>query len=147
MVSKINERDRLKPNEDASICTSLVHKVEENSPQVARNHKLDDRSTGIDSEKDYITRIVNLAGIKTDSSTTMFSSSHTLDPSIFGKLEHIGELDLMDIDHLVEKKKLEEEGEDIIGEIEREIVDALVRETVSELSLNFKRGKTTSDGK
>lgn len=111
------------------------------------NHKLDDRSTGIDSEKDYITRIVNLAGIKTDSSTTMFSTSHTLDPSIFGELEHIRELALMEIDHLEEKKKLEEEGEDIIGEIEREIVDALVRETVSELSLNFKRGKTTSVGK
>ncbi|CAL9243167.1 unnamed protein product [Arabidopsis halleri] len=186
---QINERDRLISNEVASIRSSLMHKIEKTSPQVARNQKLDDAATGIDSEQDYITRIMNLAGIKNDPSTTM------LDPSIFRKLEHFGdypsgrltlgcnrrllfdlvnevlienvakqrenypgpeliselcsaverysskccplpeEIDLMDVKHLVEKKKLEEEGEEIIAEIEREIIDKLVRETWSELSL------------
>ncbi|KAG7537557.1 DUF3741-associated sequence motif [Arabidopsis suecica] len=195
---QIIERDRLKQNKDASICSSLMHKIEKTSPQIARTQKLNDAATGIDSELDYITRIMNLAGIKNDSSTTM------LDPSIFRKLEHFGdypsgrlalrcnrrlffdlvneilienvekqrenypgpeliselcsaverysskccplpeEIALMEVDHLVEKKKLEEEGEEIIAEIEREIIDKLVRETLSELSLNQRPSKTTS---
>ncbi|CAE6235258.1 unnamed protein product [Arabidopsis arenosa] len=195
---QINERDRLISNEVASIRSSLMPKSEKTSPQVSINHKLNDESTGIDSEKDYITRIMNLAGIKNDSSTTM------LDPSIFRKLEHFGdypsgrlalgwnrrllfdlvneilienvakqrenypgseliselcsavarysskccplpeEIALMEVDHIVEKKKLEEEGEEIIAEIEREIIDKLVRETLSELSLNQRQSKTTS---
>ncbi|EFH40396.1 predicted protein [Arabidopsis lyrata subsp. lyrata] len=195
---QINERDRLISNEVASIRSSLMHKIEKTSPQVARNQKLDDAATGIDSEQDYITRILNLVGIKNDTSTTM------LDPSIFHKLEQFGdypsgrlvlrcnrrllfdlvnevlienvakkrenypgpeliselcsavprysskccplpeETALMDVKHLVEKKKLEEEGEEIIAEIEREIIDKLVRETWSELSLNQRLSKTTS---
>jgi len=179
-----------------------MQKTEKNSPQVARNHKLDDAATEISSEQDYIKRIMNLAGIKNDSQTTM------LDLSIFHKLEHFGdypsgtlalgcnrrllfdlvneilienvakqrgnyqrselitelcsavarygskcypvpeEIALVDVKRLLEKKKkLEEEGEEIIVEIEREIIDALVRETLSELSLNKRSNKTTSDGK
>ncbi|EOA12503.1 hypothetical protein CARUB_v10026137mg [Capsella rubella] len=178
---QINERDRPISNEDSSLCSSLIQSIEKNSPQVARNHKLNDVATEIDSEKDYITRIVNLAGIKTDSATT------TLDPSIFRKLEQCGDypsgslalqcnrkllfdlvneiltknveayakrqgnnhgseliselcsavatysskscqVALMDVDHLLETKKVDEE---IVAEIEREIIDALVAEIES----------------
>ncbi|KAL9283138.1 hypothetical protein AtEden1_Chr5g0137891 [Arabidopsis thaliana] len=198
---QINERERLISNEAASIRSSSMHKTEKNSPQVARNHKFDDAATEINSEQDYIIRIMNLAGIKSDSQAM-------LDLSIFRKLEHFGdypsgtlalgcnrrllfdlvneilietvakrrgnyqgseliselcsavarystncypvpeEIALVDVKRLLEKKKkLEEEGEEIIVEIEREIIDALVRETLSELSLNKRSNKTTSDGK
>ncbi|CAN8253370.1 unnamed protein product [Cochlearia groenlandica] len=51
-----------------------------------------------------------------------------------------GEIGSIDVDRLLETKKLEEEEEEeIVAEIERDIVDALVRETVSELCLNSKR--------
>ncbi|XP_019087840.1 PREDICTED: uncharacterized protein LOC104725692 isoform X1 [Camelina sativa] len=172
---QINERDRPKSNEDAYVCSSLIHKIEKTSPQVA---------TELDSEKDYITRIMNLAGTRNVSPTTTL-----LDPSIFRKLEYFGdypsgplalqcnrrllfdlvnefyaerrlnnhgseliselcsatvarykfcqvpgEIALMDVDHLLQKKnKVEEEGEEIFAEVEREIIDALVHETASEL--------------
>ncbi|XP_018454950.1 uncharacterized protein LOC108826071 isoform X2 [Raphanus sativus] len=53
---------------------------------------------------------------------------------------------LGEIDRLLETKKLEEEeGEDIVAEIERGIVEALVQETVSELNIQRRRSETTSE--
>lgn len=162
---------------------------------MARNYKLDAAATvsassySITCEKDYITRIMNMAGINTDSPV---SSATMLHPSIFCKLEHSGEnpsgslalrcnrrllFDLvseilietvakkrrnyhgseligevcsaverysrkrcqiasMGVDDLLETKKVEEEGEEIIAEIERDFIDALVRETASEFETN-----------
>ncbi|KAL1208063.1 hypothetical protein V5N11_014088 [Cardamine amara subsp. amara] len=175
--------------ENISVTVPPQKQIEKSSPQEARNRKLEDAATI--TREDYITRIMNLAGIKTDSPATMLS------PWIFGKLEHFGdyssgtlalqcnrrllfdlvneilienyneselirelssavesyhrkcctapeEIALKDVEHLVEtkKKNLEEEGEEIVGKIEREIIDALVGETVSEL-----RSETTWVGK
>ncbi|XP_010443981.1 PREDICTED: uncharacterized protein LOC104726745 [Camelina sativa] len=108
---QINERDRPKSNEDAYVCSSLINKIEKNSPQVASE---------LDSEKDYIRRIMNIAAV------ARYSSKCCQVP---------GELALMEVDHLLQKKKkkVEEEEEEIIAEIERDIIDALVQETASEL--------------
>ncbi|CAH2070310.1 unnamed protein product [Thlaspi arvense] len=203
---QINETvgEGTKSNEEASICSSLMHKIEEISPQVAKNFKFDDAAAVsgvvIDSEQDYITRIMKLARINTD---LVVSSATMLDPSIFQKLEHSGEnqsgslalrcnrrllFDLfneilmetverrrnyhvseligelcsdvsgfsskrcpvpedvasVEFDRLLQTKKLEEEGEEeIIAEIERDIIDALVGETASELG--YSPGKNQND--
>ncbi|KAJ0267279.1 Uncharacterized protein HA466_0011310 [Hirschfeldia incana] len=53
---------------------------------------------------------------------------------------------LREIDSLLETKKLEEdEREEIVAEIERDIVEALVRETVSELNIQRRRIETMSE--
>lgn len=53
-----------------------------------------------------------------------------------------GEIALVDV---YETKKVGEEGEEIVAEIEREIIDALVQETASELILYRRRTETTTD--
>ncbi|CAH8392772.1 unnamed protein product [Eruca vesicaria subsp. sativa] len=58
----------------------------------------------------------------------------------------LGEISSAKFDHFLEKKKLEEEGEEIVAEIERVIIEALVRETVSELNLQRRRIETESLG-
>ncbi|RID40718.1 hypothetical protein BRARA_J00746 [Brassica rapa] len=52
---------------------------------------------------------------------------------------NIREIAAVDIDSLLETEKLEEEGEEIVAEFERDIVEALVRETVSELNIQRRR--------
>ncbi|KAF3564350.1 hypothetical protein DY000_02016518 [Brassica cretica] len=52
---------------------------------------------------------------------------------------NIREIAAVDIDSLLEIEKLEEEGEEIVAEFERDIVEALVRETVSELNIQRRR--------
>uniref|UniRef100_A0A1J3FRD6 DUF3741 domain-containing protein n=1 Tax=Noccaea caerulescens TaxID=107243 RepID=A0A1J3FRD6_NOCCA len=54
-----------------------------------------------------------------------------------------GEIALVEV---YETKKVEEDGEEIIAEIEREIIEALVQETASELILYRRRTETTTDG-
>ncbi|ESQ43356.1 hypothetical protein EUTSA_v10012958mg [Eutrema salsugineum] len=210
---QINEtvEETLKSNEEASICSSSIHKIEQNSRQVddaatvSVSSSFTSERVVIDSEQDYVRRIMKLAArINTDSP---ISSATMLDFSIFREMENTGEnqsgslalqcnrkllfdlvneilietvkrrrdyheseligelcsivsrysskrcsipedIALIDFERLLERKKLDEEGEDeIVAEIERDIVDAFVRETASELCFHRRRSKTTSDGK
>ncbi|CAA7038777.1 unnamed protein product [Microthlaspi erraticum] len=126
LQKQINETEQVKSNEDASICSTST---EENSPQVTRNYK---------SDEETVKRRQNYRGSELIGELCSAVSRYCSIP---------GEIALVDVYDLLETKKVEEEGEEIVVEIEREIIDAVVQETASELILLYRRRtKTTTDG-
>ncbi|KFK26795.1 hypothetical protein AALP_AA8G294500 [Arabis alpina] len=176
---QVNVPGGQKSNEDPSICIS---QIDENIPKV--DNVFASSSSSNNTEQVYIKRVINLAGINTDS---LVSSATMLDPSIFHKLEHSGEnpsgslalrcnrrllfdlvseiltetvkkrrkyhgSELMDeVCSVVERNShnlcqipgeigsMEEQGEEIIAEIERDFIDELVRETASRIKTTPRR--------